>query len=243
MHQLEILYRDDYLVAVNKPAGIMVHRSRIAAPRERFVLQMLRAQVGQRVYPVHRLDRPTSGALLFALDRASASEMTGRFARKEIEKTYVAVVRGFVAEEGRIELPLRADVYKGPNQAVIKPAQTLFRRLAQIEVPYPVGKYSTARYSLLEVRPVTGRMHQIRRHLRDIAHPVIGDTRHGDSHHNRFVRETLGCRRLLLASVRLEFSHPITGQPVSITAPLGPRFCRLIRRFDWQDRFPSSWAD
>ena len=168
--------------------------------------------------------------------------MTGRFARKEVEKTYVAVVRGFVEEEGRIELPLRADVYKGPNKAVIKPAQTLFRRMAQIEVPYPVGKYSTARYSLLEVRPLTGRMHQIRRHLRDIAHPVIGDTRHGDSHHNRFVRETLGCRRLLLASVRLGFSHPMTGQTVSITAPLGPRFCRLIRRFDWQDRLPVSWV-
>jgi tRNA pseudouridine65 synthase len=242
MHQLEILFRDEYLTAVNKPAGIMVHRSRIAAPREQFALQMLRGQVGQRVYPVHRLDRPTSGALLFALDRASASKMSGCFARKEVEKTYVAVVRGFVEEAGRIDLPLRADVYKGPGKAVVKPAQTLFRRLAQIEVPYPVGKYSTARYSLLEVRPLTGRMHQIRRHLRDIAHPVIGDTRHGDSHHNRFVRETLGCGRLLLASVRIEFFHPVTGQPVSITAPLGPRFCRLIRRFDWQDRLPASWA-
>jgi tRNA pseudouridine65 synthase len=238
---LDILYRDDHLVVVNKPPGIMVHRSRLAGKGERFVLQLLRDQLGRRVYPVHRLDKPTSGALLFGLDPRTARSMADRFARREVTKLYLAVARGYLDPHGEVALPLRADVYRRRNESELKAARTRFVRLGRIEVPRPVGPYATARYSLLQVAPETGRMHQIRRHLRDIAHPVVGDRRYGDSRHNRFFKEELGCGRLLLAAVEIGFAHPETGKNISVSAPLGPRFIGVLRRFGWIEMLPFRW--
>jgi tRNA pseudouridine65 synthase len=238
---IEILFRDDYLAVVHKPAGVMVHRSPLAGRGEQFALQMLRNRLGRRVYPVHRLDKPTSGALLFGLDPETAGKMAGHFARREVRKTYLAVVRGFLEEQGTVDFPLRGDVYRRRQEENLKTARTGFVRLSQIEVPHPVGPYATARYSLLRVTPETGRMHQIRRHLRDIAHPVVGDRRYGDNRHNRFFREVIGCARLMLAAVELGFVHPVTGQQLTVAAPLGPSFCAVLERFGWADAVPARW--
>ncbi|MGD8366013.1 MAG: pseudouridine synthase [Desulfobacterales bacterium] len=238
---LEILFRDEHLIVVHKPAGMMVHRSPLAGRGEQFVLQMLRNRIGRRVYPVHRLDKPTSGALLFSLDPETAGIMAGYFAHRQVQKTYLAVVRGFLDEQGTVDLPLRGDVYRKRPEEILKTARTGFVRLCQIEVPHPVGPYATARYSLLQVTPETGRMHQIRRHLRDIAHPVVGDRRYGDNRHNRFFKETIGCGRLMLAAVELGFTHPVTGHRLAVTAPLGPNFQSVLERFGWTDAVPTRW--
>ncbi|MCW8904143.1 pseudouridine synthase, partial [Sedimenticola sp.] len=165
MSELTILYRDEHYIAVDKPAGLLVHRTRISEDT-RFVLQTLRDQIGRRVYPVHRLDRPTSGVLVFGLDSDAARRLVQLFEQRQVRKRYLAVVRGYTAESDVIDYPLREEGHKAPQAAV-----TGYRRLATVELPIAVGRYASARYSLLEVRPETGRMHQIRKHMKHIFHP------------------------------------------------------------------------
>ncbi len=232
---LEILYQDESLVAVHKPAGLLVHRSKIAAGESQFAIQMLRDQIGQRVYPVHRLDKPVAGVLLFALDAATARLMTSKFACGQLSKTYRAVVRGLVAEHGRIDYPL-AEVLDKTTDALADPdkapqtAITLYRRLAMVELPIPVGRYSTARYSLVELQPLTGRKHQLRRHMKHIFHPIIGDTTYGDGKHNAMLREYCHSRRLMLAAIRLHFDHPRTNEPLSIDAMPDGEFAAVVAK-------------
>ncbi|HEY7215995.1 MAG TPA: pseudouridine synthase [Thermoanaerobaculia bacterium] len=199
---LPILYRDGFLLAVNKPSGIAVHRG---AAQDRIVaLQSARDLAGRRVFPVHRLDRSTSGALLFALDSGTARRMQERFAAGEVVKLYLALVRGLPPEAGVIDHPVpRAS--GGPRV----PAVTEFRRLALFE-----------RYALVEARPLTGRLHQIRRHFKHLSHPVIGDVRYGKGEHNRLFRERFGLHRLALHAVELAFEHPETGERLRIVAPV-----------------------
>lgn len=230
--KLDILYQDDYLVAIDKPAGLLVHRSWLAREAREFAMQMLRDQLGRHVYPVHRLDRPTSGILLFALDPDSAHRMNQLFADRKVSKLYHAVVRGYVAEHGQINYPLTekldriADKYARED----KPAQiavTDYLMLRQIELPFAVSKqHSTTRYSLVQLSPKTGRKHQLRRHLAHIDHPIIGDTTHGDGRHNRFFREHFDCHRLLLAATGLDFKHPISEKEVNIRLKLPEEFRR-----------------
>lgn len=230
---LEILYQDDYLVAINKPAGLLVHRSPIAPHEHRFALQELRNQLGQRVYTIHRLDRPTSGALLFAKSQEAAREMMGVFARKQTRKVYIALVRGYLPEKGVIDYPL-AEVIdetapaaaEGPDQS--RSAVTEFRCLKNIELPVQLGKFPTTRYALAALYPVTGRRHQLRRHLRHISHPIIGDVKYGEGKHNRYFREAYGINRLLLHAYRLIFFHPFLSETINITAPLPDDFNRLL---------------
>ena len=192
---LDILYRDDFLVAINKPAGLLVHRSDIDRHETRFAVQLLRDQIGQRVHPLHRLDKGTSGVLLFALDSASAREVGGQFERNEIGKRYLAIVRGWPPEAGVIDhaLSRQFDDYgrkfsaDSPTEAL--PAVTEYRRLATVELPDAVDRYPTARYALVELLPKTGRQHQLRRHLKHIAHPIIGDATWGKGIHNRFLQQ------------------------------------------------------
>ena len=225
---LTILYRDDDLVVIDKPDGLLVHRTRIA--RDHVVaLQLLRDQIGQLVYPVHRLDRPTSGALLFALSPDMAAAVCAGFASKEIAKTYLAVVRGITPESGTIELPL-----KDADSGIEQEAATRFIRVATAMLDVPVGVHDPARYSLLRVHPETGRMHQIRRHLKRLSHPVIGDTQHGDGRHNRFFRDRFGIRRLLLHGRRLEFTHPRTGEELAVEAPIPAEMSDLFQALGWQ---------
>jgi tRNA pseudouridine65 synthase len=236
--RLEILYRDAWLVAVNKPSGLLVHRSWIDKDETRFALQMVRDQIGQYVYPVHRLDKPTSGVLLFALDSETAKRIGEAFEAGEVHKEYLAVVRGYTDEAGCIDYPLKEILDKMTDAKARrdKPAQeavTAYERLATVELPLPVGRYETARYSLVKLRPETGRKHQLRRHMKHLLHPIIGDTKYGRTEHNNLFREHLECRRLLLASTAMELTHPVTGEPLRINASPGEAFEAILRRFGW----------
>ena len=187
---LEVLYRDEHLIAIHKPAGLLVHRTVLDRNETRFAVQLLRDQIGQYVYPVHRLDRGTSGVLLFALDKEIGKQVSAQFEAQQVDKTYLAVVRGHPPEAGRIDHPLtrQYDDYEfrpasATNEA--QPARTDYRRLAVAELPHQVDIYPTSRYALLELKPTTGRRHQLRRHLKHLAHPIIGDATYGKGRHNR----------------------------------------------------------
>lgn len=243
--QLDIIYRDNFLVAINKPSGLLVHRSMIDRHETRFAMQMLRDQIGRHVYPVHRLDKPTSGALVFALSPEIAALMGDIFAEHRLQKTYLAIVRGVAPDYLQLDYPLveELDKYTDKNARTPepKPAVTEFFKLADITLPYSVDKYPESRYSLVKCIPYTGRKHQIRRHLKHISHPIIGDAKHGKGNHNRFFQQTFGAHRLLLAATELKFIHPITQTEVILTAPLDNTMSQLIRRFGWYNALPNDW--
>jgi len=235
---LEILYRDEWLVAINKPADLLVHRSMIDRHETRFAMQMLRDQIGQHVFPVHRLDKPTSGILLFALNPETARKMGDLFSAGVAGKEYLAIVRGYTDESGLIDYPLKEELDKKSDRKAIqdKEAQeavTEYRRLATVELPYAVGRYQTARYSLLHLTPKTGRKHQLRRHLKHLYHPIVGDTTHGDGKQNTFFRQQFDCHRLLLHAAGLGFRHPKTDQLLQIDAPLPPSFNNIVDALGW----------
>lgn len=227
---MKILFQDRYFFAIDKPAGHFVHppeRSPYPVPREKICLYTLCEMMKTEVFPVHRLDAPTSGVVLFTLSRESAGELGKLFMERRIQKTYHAVVRGHVAEEGSIEIPLEIAGFEG-----LQESKTIYQRRAAIELPVAVGKkYPTARYSLVEVHPETGRWHQIRRHFDRIAHPLLGDIEHGDSHHNRFFRDELKIQGLCLKATRLTFTHPWTGEEMQITAPMCDKWARIHALF------------
>ena len=239
METLRILYQDPWYVAVHKPEGLLVHRTPLAACERRSALQEARRLVGRHLYPLHRLDRPTSGVLLFASDRDAARAGISLFRQGAVEKKYLAVVRGWLPDEGTIRHPLKDDLHGVPGarngDGTPRDAVTLYRRLAGAELPYSVSRYPTTRYSLAEACPVTGRRRQIRRHFAHIFHPVVGDTTYGEGRHNRFFREHFGCFRLLLASVSLTFAHPFTGQRTSISCLPNETFLRVIRALQWEE--------
>ena len=220
--KLPVLYQDDRLVAIAKPSGLVVHRSAQARDSVNCI-SLLRRQLGRFVFAVHRLDRGASGALVFALDREAGQTLSVAFAERQVEKHYVALVRGFTPERGLIGSPLADSGGAGPQ-----PAETRFTRLATVELPYPVRPHPTARYSLVSAEPLTGRTHQLRRHFAHIRHPIVGDVNHGDGHHNRLFRRVFGCPRLLLHASRLSVPHPETADPLVIEAPLPEELRRLF---------------
>ena len=236
---LDILYQDEWLIAINKPAGLLVHRSMIDRYETRFAMQMLRDQIGQYVFPVHRLDKPTSGVLLFALNPETARKMGDLFSARVVGKEYLAVVRGYTNEQGVIDYPLKEELDKKSDQKAApdkagQEAVTEYRSLATVELPYAVGRYQTARYSLVRLTPKTGRKHQLRRHLKHVFHPIVGDTTHGDGKQNSFFRERFDCHRLLLAAVTLGFMHPETEQKLQIIAPPEDDFLEVCQALSWQ---------
>ena len=237
---LAVLWRDDVLVAIHKPAGLLVHRTAIDRHERRFAVQLLRDQLGQVVYPVHRLDKGTSGVLLFALDPAVARRVADAFAAGSIRKQYLAVVRGWPDERGVIESPLApVDDNRAPRTSTVaRDACTHYVRRAMAELPHRVDRYPTSRYALLELEPTTGRRHQLRRHLAHVSHPIIGDSTYGKGAHNRLFAELFGSRRLLLASVGLVLSHPLTAAEVSITAPVAADFLDTLRQLGWSTPLP-----
>jgi tRNA pseudouridine65 synthase len=202
---LPILYQDDDVVVVDKPSDLLVHRTAVDGDNDA-ALQRVRDQIGQWLYPVHRLDRPTSGVLVFALSAVAAQRLGEAFRRNGVAKHYLAVVRGWPPQAGVIDRPLRPDKGKAARAS-----RTRFARLATAELPIAVSRYPTARYALIMAAPDTGRYHQIRRHLNGISHPVVGDVARGDRHHNRFFREHFDSHRLLLHAWRLGFRHPASG--------------------------------
>ena len=232
---LQILRHEPDFVVINKPAGYHVHQPERPSPRvDRGIvcLQRLRDQLGQRVFPVHRLDVPTTGALLFALNSEAASSLSQSLAAGDVNKVYYAVVRGHPPlGEGEIDSPLRSD----SSDAMVE-ARTRWRTIARGEIEgATVGKRSLpARFALVEARPETGRFHQIRRHFAKRAHPIVGDAAHGDSHCNRFARERLNARGLLLHARRLEFSNPRTGERVSVMAPFDEPWATVAAALGWE---------
>lgn len=232
----EVLYQDNDLIVINKPEGWLVHRSWLDKHETVVVMQTLRDQIGQHVYPIHRLDRPTSGVLIFALSSEIARLLSEQFASNKIEKTYHAIVRGYVDGEAIIDYPLVEELDKIADKFANKdkPAQdaiTFYKGLSKIELPIEVGKYKTARYSFVELKPQTGRKHQLRRHLKHIFHPIIGDSKHGDLHQNRAFSHYFAVKRLMLHASTVKIIHPITLNPLTIHAKLSDDWLKILREF------------
>ncbi len=230
---LPILYQDEYIVVIDKPSGLLVHRSLIDKRETRFALQMTRDQIGQYVYPVHRLDKPTSGVLVMALSPEIAAQLTEQFTQKGITKNYLALVRGYTADEATIDYALKEELdkmtdRKAQQDKLAQAAITHYKTLWRGEVPIPVGRYPTARYSLVSLTPETGRKHQIRRHMKHIFHPIVGDTTHGDGKHNALFRERFDLDRLLLVAQAIKFKHPVTGECIQLSASLGTMFENIL---------------
>ncbi|MBL3825047.1 MULTISPECIES: pseudouridine synthase [unclassified Marinobacter] len=232
---LTVLFRDDHLLVVHKPAGLLVHRSPIDRHETEFALQYARGlNDGRHVYPVHRLDRPTSGILVFARDSDTARTLGMAMMAGEVAKTYLAMVRGWPPEQGEIDYALREEPedrrLKGVEQPV-RDALTHYRTLATTEIPVEIEKYPTSRYAVVELCPKTGRKHQLRRHMKHINHPIIGDANHGRGRHNRYFAERFGQGRLMLAATGMAFRHPASGEPLTISAPPEESFLEVLSIF------------
>ncbi len=227
---LRILHLDEQLVAIDKPPGLLVHRTQLDAQEEQAALQLLRDQLGRPVWPVHRLDKGTSGVLLFALDADTASAVGQAFERGEPAKRYLALVRGWPsADAGSIGHPLARDPEQPSTGQPMLEARTHWRCLARLEWPLQTDpRFASSRFALMELRPETGRRHQIRRHLKHIAHPIIGDATHGKGPLNRAVAAHLGMQRLWLHALELRLAHPATGQPLTLHAAPGPQWQPLL---------------
>ncbi len=238
--EIEILYEDDDIVAIHKPAGLLVHRSYLARRERFFAMQLTRDKVGCHVFPVHRLDRPTSGVLLFAKSSEMANVLCEQFAAKTIEKQYLAIVRGNMHDAATLDYPLKqelddhADKDVDPDKAA-QDAVTSYQPLLNTEVPFPSGRYATSRYALVRLSPHTGRKHQLRRHLAHLRHPIIGDTTHGDGKQNKFFREHFAVNRLWLIAKKLSFSHPRTGDHICIETELEEQWLTLFTEFGWDE--------
>lgn len=265
---LDILYQDEDIVVVDKPAGMLVHRSEIDRHETVFLLQTLRDQIGKHVYPVHRLDKPTSGVMVLALNKNSAIQLTQSFTERKIQKEYLAVVRGipaiannaFANDAGTmatINYPLSEQLDKfadkkaiqqlnrhnndgcsNAEKSVQKPAQlavTDYCVVNHCELPVSVSpRYPTSRYALLKLHPKTGRKHQIRRHMKHIFHPIIGDTTYGEGRHNRFFRQQFDCSRLLLMASELTLPHPTTQKTMSFSVAPSGSFANVLQQLNWQ---------
>lgn len=231
---IDIVFEDDVLLAVNKPAGLLVHRSSIAADESDFLLERLRAQVGGSLFLAHRLDRATSGVVLLAKSRGIAGELGRQFMERRVTKRYLAVVRGWPEAEGSIDYALPDVRERSPR----KPALTRWRTLATTTVPIALGKYPEQRYALVEALPETGRYRQIRKHFHHVSHHIVGDTSHGRGDHNRLWRMHFGVHRLLLHAWRLELTHPVGTAPLRLQAAPDAVWSGVLERFGWSAAVP-----
>lgn len=236
---LPIIYQDEHLVAVHKPSGLLVHRSMIDKHETEFAMQMVRDQIGQHVFTVHRLDRPTSGVLIFALSSDVARTLTTQFSEQKIGKTYYAIVRGHAPAEGEIDYPLKEKLDKIADKMAdqdkpAQPAVTYYQTIEQFELPFAVGRYPSARYSLVRLAPRTGRKHQLRRHMAHINHPIVGDTTHGDGKHNKFIRDQYGVKGLALTCYQMQFAHPVSGETLTLTTEFDGRMAKLLGSWGWE---------
>ncbi|UJB21956.1 pseudouridine synthase [Lysobacter gummosus] len=205
----------------------MVHDSALARGETDFAADRLREQFGRPIFLVHRLDRATSGCLLLAFDRETASALGKVLMSGEVQKDYLTVCRGWPAEDA---FEVDHDLDGGPGKPLKKPAQTRFQVLARTELALPSAGFETSRYALLRAQPQTGRFRQIRRHLKHLSHHMIGDTSHGDGRHNRSFR-MMGIHRMLLHAQRLAFTHPGSGERLRATAPPDAEFAKALALF------------
>lgn len=237
---LNVLFEDEHIVAIHKPAGLLVHRSYLARKERFFAMQLTRDLVGCHVFPVHRLDRPTSGVLLFAKSSEVANALCEQFAAHSVDKQYLALVRGNMHDAGvldyalKIELDDIADKHATADKAA-QDAVTAYEPLLNAEIPYSSGRYPTSRFALIRLSPQTGRKHQLRRHMAHLRHPILGDTTHGDGKQNAFFRSHFGINRLWLIAKRLSFTHPVTGQWMAIETELEPEWESVFTALGWGD--------
>lgn len=223
---LEIIYKDEFLVAINKPHGLLTHRTSIAVETDEFALQLLRDQIGQKVYPIHRLDRKTSGILLFALNPVTNKFVQDQIRNHTVIKSYVAIVRGFFPDKVEVDYPVIN------ARGKLKDASTAFKCIGRTEIDVALGKHQTSRYSLIEAFPKTGRMHQIRRHLNHLRHPIIGDRPHGCSKQNRLFKEKWNMTTMMLHAKSFEFMPPGSQKRTIIEANCSCEFVRMKKELN-----------
>ncbi|RZA29886.1 MAG: pseudouridylate synthase [Lysobacteraceae bacterium] len=227
---LPVLHADDWLAVIAKPAGLMVHDSKLARGETDFAADRLREQFGRPIFLIHRLDRATSGCLLLAFDRETAAALGQTLMSQDVRKEYLAVCRGWPEASFTIDHPLDG----GPGKPLKKPAVTHFTRLATGELPVPSNGFETSRYALLNCQLETGRFRQIRRHLKHAFHHLVGDTSHGDGRHNLQFRMR-GVHRMLLHASRLSFTHPVGGQRIAVAAPGDAEWHKAMDLFGWDE--------
>jgi len=217
---LEVLFENEHMIAINKPHGLAVHKSKLVRNTTVFALQLLRDQIGHYVTPIHRIDRKTSGVLLFSKTPSETAAIQNELQKSD--KTYLAIVRGFTPESGKIEKNLVSDNGK------IQEATTIYKTLEYSEINIAQGAHSTARYSLVSIKPLTGRKHQIRKHFNHLRHPIIGDRPHGCNKQNRFFLNTWNMNTMLLHAKDLSMYDPYSNEPLRISAPLSSEFKRMV---------------
>lgn len=230
---LTVIFEDENFIAIDKPPGFHVHppeNSLWRVPREKVCLYQVRDYVKGYVFPIHRLDAATGGVLIFGKTSDAAARFQILIQNQTVTKKYLAVARGFTKPTDEIKKPLLSD-----SSDLLLDSHTVFSTLSTVELPYAVGKkHTSARYSLVHVEPKTGRYHQIRRHFASESHPIIGDIKHGDSHHNRFFRETLEIPGLLLHSFSLVFNHPYNQNQVTIETNWSDRWSKVFTHFQYE---------
>ena len=229
IESIEILFEDEYLIVVNKPNNFIIHESHYSRNiRETTLLQFLAQQLGYPVYPAHRLDRKTSGVILLLKDKQYIQQFQELFTHKEITKTYYAIVRGFSPDNGIIDSPVKND-----DTGIYKEALTHYQSISNIELAIPVVPYDQSRYSLIQLSPHTGRMHQLRKHMSKINHPIVGDYKYGDRFHNRMYETEFDCIYMFLHAYRLEFTHPISKKKMDLKADFPNDWKKLFTEFNW----------
>ena len=223
-----ILYQDEWFVAIHKPSRIAVHRDEFTPRRERTCVDVIRDQLKLDLNPIHRLDGGTSGVLLFSAHAKITAAISAQFMGRDVKKIYHAVTRGYVPAELRCEDHLKKD-------DKLQEAKTVFYGLKRLELPWPNERFPQSRYSFVKILPETGRFHQIRRHANYLAHPLVGDTAHGDNIHNNLWREHRNCHRLLLHASSIAFKHPVSGVEMNVECPLPEDFARHLNEMPWAD--------
>ena len=222
---LQIIYEDPYCIAIHKPNNVLVHHSAMANNQldEKSMVQMLMEQLDRKLYPVHRLDRKTSGIVLFATKKEYVKDFQELFLNNLIEKNYIGLVRGFIPESGTIDSPV-----KGRDANNHKDALTLYERIETFTIPISVGPYKNSRYSLVRLQPKTGRLHQLRIHMNKISHPLIGDAKYGDRFHNRMFEKEFQNEAMFLHAKKLGFTHPFTKEIIALTSDFPEIWKRVI---------------
>ncbi|MBL4594030.1 MAG: pseudouridine synthase [Flavobacteriales bacterium] len=226
---IEIIYEDEYMVVINKPNNFLIHQSHYARNiKETTLIQFLQQQLGYPIYPVHRLDRKTSGIMILIKNKDIVAQFQALFTDNSIQKTYYAIVRGFSNKSGVIDSPVKND-----DTGVYKDAITHYKSIEQIELAIPVHPYEHSRYSLIKLAPKTGRMHQLRKHLNKISHPIVGDYKYGDRFHNRMFETEFRCEYLFLHAFSLDFIHPISKEKCHFEAKFPFDWHRIFDEFNW----------
>ena len=229
---LEIIYQDNYCLLVTKPNNVLVHHAHHSRNKieEESLIQLIENQFGKRYYPIHRLDRKTSGIILLASKREYVASFQALFTNNEIQKIYYGVVRGFSQEHLIIDSPV-----KGRDALVYKDAETQLKLLDKIILEIPVKPYKSSRYSLVELKPKTGRMHQLRIHMNKVSTPLINDAKYGDKNHDLMYAKEFGWKNLFLHAGSLEFIHPFTNKKLILKSSFSEDWIQLFQEFSWKN--------